>query len=346
MTTKIISIFSTTGLLVCLLTSCDSNPGKTKSEKIEYIVQEAVDDQQFVGNVLVADSGRIVYKKSYGKASAVSGVLNSDDTKFLIASLSKPFTATLILLLAEQNKIDLHDRITKYFPAVNTAISEITIHHLLTHTSGIREFITEEHAFEDQDLQHTGFNFKPGSDFEYSNSGYVLLKRIAEIVSGQPFSALINQMIFIPLHMTSSGVARDVTGIPGLAAGYKDATQHEAETINYSLEVVDGAGSLFSTAADLLKFSEGIHSEKFLSAPMHNRMFHQHVDEKFGYGWFLRERGGVWNVAYHKGDLPGYTTFLSRKTTANQTIILLCNAGGLDPGDMENDIARVLKAKK
>lgn len=79
---------------------------------------------------------------------------------------------------------------------------------------------------------------------------------------------------------------------------------------------------------------------------MRDLMFQQHVKEKFGYGWFLRERRGIWDVAYHKGDLPGYTSFLSKKTTSHQTIILLCNANSLDLSDLENDIARVLKAKE
>jgi len=234
MTTKIKSIFIPVGLLVCMLTSCNRNPGETKSEKIEYIMNEAVQEHQFVGNVLVVDSGRVVYKKSNGKANAALGISNSDSTKFLIASLSKPFTATLILKLIEEGTLNAADGLAKFFPtAKNTNLKKVTIHHLLTHTSGMKEFITKEHVFEENDLHNIEFNFDPGSDFEYSNSGYILLKKIAEISSGKTYTDLISQLIFTPLQMTSSGVARNIKTITDLAVGYKDATQNKPDTITF-----------------------------------------------------------------------------------------------------------------
>jgi CubicO group peptidase (beta-lactamase class C family) len=349
MTIRRKAIFMAIGslLLVSKLTSCETNPGKTKSEKIAYLVEKAAEQHQFIGNVLVVDKGRTVHKKSYGLANAQVGIPNGDSTKFLIASLSKPFTAILIVKLVEQGKLRLTDGLGKFFPhATSLKIKTVTIHHLLTHTSGIKEFITKEHVFEEADLNDIGFTFDSGSDFAYSNSGYVLLKRIAEISSGKTYSDLVNQLIFIPLHMTSSGVARNVKNIPNLAVGYKDATQQVPDTLTYSLEVVDGAGSLFSTASDMAKFSQGIYSQHFLSKSSSDLLFRQHVKAKYGYGWYLRERGGIWDVAYHKGDLAGFSSFLSRKTTTNQLILLLANAGGLDLADLENDIAKVLKTKE
>jgi hypothetical protein len=103
---------------------------------------------------------------------------------------------------------------------------------------------------------------------------------------------------------------------------------------------------LFSTTSDILKFHEGLHAQNFLSEPLRELLFRQHVKGRFGYGWFLRERGGVWDVSYHKGDLPGYTSFLSRREGANQMILLLANASGLDLADLENDISRVLGEKE
>jgi hypothetical protein len=144
--------------------------------------------------------------------------------------------------------------------------------------------------------------------------------------------------------MNSSDIARDLASVSNLAVGYIDASQREADTITYSLETIDGAESLFPTAKDMVKFSQGINSQDFLPKSLQALMFHQHVNQKFGYGWFLRERGGVWDVSYHKGDLPGYTSFLSRRTTGNQMILLLSNAGGLDLADIENDIAKILKS--
>ena len=330
-----------------IVTSCNTNPGKTKPEKIDYLVEKAYSDHEFVGNVLVVDNGQVIYKKSFGKANAESGKLNSDSTKFLLASLSKPFTAILILKLAEQGKLNLTDGLGKFFKTVrNLKAAKVTIHHLLTHTSGMKEFITEKREFIEEDLAQSGFKFDPGSDFDYSNSGYALLKEIAEISSGKPYEDLIKGLIFSPLKMTSSGVARNVDTIPNLAIGYTNTTQEQPDKINYSLKIVDGAGSLYTTTSDMVKFNQGLNSQKFLSKPMRELMFRQHVKEKFGYGWYLRERGGIWDVSYHKGNLPGYTSFLSRRTTTNQMILLLANAGSLDLADIENDIARVLKANE
>jgi CubicO group peptidase (beta-lactamase class C family) len=326
---------------------CKSNPGKTKPEKIEYLIDKAAEEHSFIGNVLVVDQGQVIYKKSVGQANMAAGLPNNDSTRFLLASLSKPFTAILILKLAEQGKLKVTDNLTTYFKTVrHNKASKVTIHHLLTHTSGMKEFISEKRLFVDADLAQIGFNFEPGANFEYCNSGYVLLAKIAEIASGKPYPDLINALIFSPLGMASSGVARQVDTIPNLAVGYQTAAQTQPAAITYSLAVVDGAGSLYSTAADLVKFNQGLNSDAFLSKRMRERMVHQHVKEKFGYGWYLRERGGIWDVSYHKGDLPGYTSFLSRRTQSNQLIVLLANAGGLDLADLENDISRVLKARE
>ncbi|MBD2703931.1 beta-lactamase family protein [Spirosoma sp. BT702] len=333
-------------LLVLFITSCNTNPGKTRQDKIAYLAEKAFNEHEFIGNVVVVDKGRVLYRKSFGKANAEAGKPNTDSTQFLIASLSKPFTAILILQLVERGKLKLTDELGTYFKTVrHSKVAKVTIHQLLTHTSGMKEFITEKRAFVEADLTQNGFDFEPGAAFAYLNSGYVLLTKIAEIASGKPYHTLINELIFSPLHMTSSGVARNLDSIPNLAIGYKTTAQEQPDTINYSLEVVDGAGSLFTTTSDLVKFNQGLYSEKFLTKRMRDLMVYQHVKEKFGYGWYLRERGGVWDVSYHKGDLPGYTSFLSRKTGSNQMIVLVANVGNLDLADLENDIAKVLKTK-
>lgn len=334
-------------LTIWCWSACNSNPGKTKEEKIDYLVKKAAAEHAFVGNVLVLDQGEVIYKKSIGKANVASGLPNSDSTRFLLASLSKPFTATLILKLVERGQLKLTDDLATYFKSIHqTKLSKVTLHHLLTHTSGMEEFISEKRPFTEADLAQTGLNFEPGADFEYCNSGYVLLAKIAEIASGKPYPTLVSELIFDPLHMTSSGVARQLDTIQNLAIGYQTTDQAAPAVIPYSLAIVDGAGSLYSTTADLARFNHGLNSEGFLSKRMRELMVHQHVQEKFGYGWYLRERGGVWDVSYHKGDLPGYTSFISRRSRSNQLIVLLANASGLDLADLENDISRILKAKE
>lgn len=203
------------------LIACKNNPGKNKPEKIAYLVQEAFEEKEFIGNVLVADRGNIVYKKSFGKADQQNSLPSNDTTKFLIASISKPITAILILRLADRGILKLDDTIIKYFPKADSQIGKISIHQLLTHTSGINEIVNEEENMDIASLIEKGTSkFEPGSDFEYSNSGYVLLKEIAEIATQKDYSELVKAEIFDPSDMTSSGIARNST-LTNLAKGYK-----------------------------------------------------------------------------------------------------------------------------
>jgi CubicO group peptidase (beta-lactamase class C family) len=333
-------------LLICLVfAACNTNPGKNTEEKIGYVVKKAYEDGDFTGSVLVTERGKVIYHNSLGMADAKGKRPITDSAKFLIGSLSKPFTAVLILQFVEQGKINPHDKIFKYFKSLTKAKSgNITIHQLLTHTSGIKEIISETHPFKESDLLNNAFNAEPGADFEYSNTGYVILKNIAEIASGKTYADLIKEQIFIPAGMNSSGVAHDLKLVSNLAVGYKTPSQAEPAVINYPLQIVDGAGSIYATATDLSKFDRALAEGKLLSAKSMDLMLQQHVKEKYGYGWYLRERGGVWDVSYHKGNLPGYTGFLSRQKTNDQAIIILANADNLDLADLEKDIAKILKA--
>jgi CubicO group peptidase (beta-lactamase class C family) len=130
-------------LLLCLAT-CKENPGKTKAERIDFLMQEFYADKEFIGSVLVADHGEIIYKRAFGNALQEKGIQNTDTTKFLIASVSKPITAILILRLVDQGSLKLDATIDKYFTNLSPEIGRISIHQLLTHTSGINEIVNEE----------------------------------------------------------------------------------------------------------------------------------------------------------------------------------------------------------
>jgi CubicO group peptidase (beta-lactamase class C family) len=248
-------------LFLATLLACSNNPGKNKDEKIDYLLQQAFDDNEFIGNVLVADQGRVVYKRSFGQKDHQSNVPCTDSTKFLVGSISKPITAILILRLVDRGLVKLHDSLNKYFAKVDSQIAKITIHHLLTHTSGIDEIITEEKNMDLETLLgEAKLRFQPGSDFEYSNSGYVLLKEIAEKATQQDFRDLVHEEIFVPANMTSSGVARH-SMVQALATGYEDPTQEKAVTIEFPFENIDGAGSIYSTVEDLYKLDRALYTE-------------------------------------------------------------------------------------
>jgi CubicO group peptidase (beta-lactamase class C family) len=330
-------------LLLTSLVACQTNPGKTKSEKIDYLVQKAFNDKEFIGNVFVADLGEVIYTKSFGKKDQENSIENTDTTKFLIASISKPITAILILRLVDRGILKLDDPLNTYFTKTNLQVGKITIHQLLTHTSGINEIIGKEENMDMPSLvEKATLKFEPGSDFEYSNSGYVLLKEIAEIATQKKYAELLQTEIFYPAGMTSSGVARS-SNLANLAKGYKDATQAEIVKLDFPIENVDGAGSVFSTVGDLYKLDRALYAESLLSTTMKEQMLKQHVAEKYSYGWFIRERGGIWDVYWHKGDLPGFTSFISRRVQKHQFIIILSNMENAGLSDLENGISKILK---
>ncbi|MEO0331598.1 MAG: serine hydrolase domain-containing protein [Bacteroidota bacterium] len=245
-----------------LLIGCNSNPGKTPEERINYVVNQAFERGDFIGSVLVANKGEVIYHKNLGMADAKRGIPIGDSTKFLLASVSKPITAILILQLVDQGKIELGDPLGNFFSiGNNTQASKVTVHQLLTHTSGIEELISEDHAFEGADLEQASFSFEPGSDFEYSSTGYVILKEIAERSSGKGFENLIEQICKLA-QMNSSGVTKDVHQSSDMAIGYKATDQAELVEIGYPLKIVDGAGSLYATANDLFKLDRALYTEK------------------------------------------------------------------------------------
>lgn len=309
-------------------------------------MKEAFDDKEFIGNVLVADKGKIIYNKSFGKSDHHNNVACTNTTKFLIGSLSKPITAILILRLAGQGILKLDDPISKYFTKLDGATANITIHQLLTHTSGISEILTEEKNMNLAALiGRAELRFEPGSAFEYSNSGYVILKEIAEISTQKDFAELVSKEIFLPTNMTSSGVARN-SNLTTLATGYKDPSQMEVMTIDFPLENIDGAGSIYATVEDLYKLDRILYTDSLLSNEMKDKMLKQHVPGDYSYGWFVRERGGIWDVYWHRGSLPGFTSFISRRIQKNQFIILLSNANDLELNKIENGISKILKIEK
>jgi CubicO group peptidase (beta-lactamase class C family) len=307
------------------------------------VVREYIKDNGFTGTVLVADKGEIIYNQSFGDSDHQSNTRNSDTTRFLIGSVSKPLTAILVLKLVAAGKLKFDDTIGNYFPQSDPSVAAITIHQLLTHTSGIGEIINKEN---DMDLDALINNAKLSSDkhndFEYSNSGYVILKEIAERVTAKDYRDLLEEEVFGPARMKSSGVASE--NMDMIAKGYEDAHQNKIVSLDFPIQNVNGAGSIYSTTRDLYKLDSVLYTDVLLASDIKSQMLKQHVPEKYSYGWFVRERGGVWDVYWHSGDLPGFHSFMSRRVEKKQLIVILSNAEGGDLSDLENSISRILKS--
>lgn len=330
-------------LIAIMMLACKQNPGRDTREKISYIVDSYAADSKFVGNVLVAISDSIIYEGSKGFSDAASGKLNTDSTRFLIASLSKPLTAVMILRLIEKKVIQLDDRLGQYFNVKHPDMAKVTIHQLLTHTSGISDFIGKAPRTNLEDeLNQSSAAFNARQGFKYANSGYVLLTAIAGKATGKTYHELMTEQVFSIAGMKHSGVARqNVKGI--IALGYTSAAQSTATFADFPLENVDGAGSVYATTKDLFAFDNALRTGKLLSKESLQKMFSQQVFERYGYGWYVRERGGQWDTYWQQGNLQGYTSYMSRNIRSNKLIVVLSNAENIDLSELERDISKVLK---
>ena len=327
------------------------------SERIETLLKRYQELGLFNGSVLVADGGQVVLKKGYGLANMEWNIPNTADTKFRLGSITKQFTATLIMQLVEQGKIDLKAPVTRYLPNYPARTGDkVTIHQLLNHTSGIVGY-TETPAFGTtirnpysptaflQFFSKLDLLFEPGTKFSYSNSGYFLLGVILEQVTGQPYEKLLRERIFAPLGMNDSGYDSTRPLLSKRAAGYDK--QFDGSYVNTSyldMSQPYAAGSLYSTAEDLYRWDQSFYTEKILSAKSKELMFTPGLSD-YGYGWGIRKKDGITTIS-HGGGINGFNTNITRYPEAKRVIVLLNNTGGAPLGPMTDAISAILDGKE
>lgn len=288
---------------------------------------------RFSGSVLVARGGRIILRRGYGMANYELGASNIPETKFRLGSITKQFTAMAILQLEVRGRLKVADTVETFFPGYPQG-DRITIHHLLTHTSGIpnmTEFpdyaatmalpttVLETVArFKDRPL-----DFQPGERFSYSNSGYVLLGAIIEKVTGRPYEEFVRETIFRPLGMDDTGVDHAATVLKGRASGYEFADDLMINAPCIDMSVPHAAGALYSTVDDLYKWDRALYTEKLVPRAVLDRMFTPFKDG-YAYGWSIGSFAGHRNIR-HGGGINGFTTDISRFPDDDACIIVLNN---------------------
>jgi CubicO group peptidase (beta-lactamase class C family) len=231
--------------------------------KVDELVHAYEQKNQFMGSVLVAKSGRVFVKKGYGMANLEVGVPNSPKTKFRIGSITKQFTATAILQLAAAGKLSVDDKISKYIPDSPATWNNITIHHLLTHTSGIFDYTHSPEYREGMRrtwtpletlalVRNKPLDFEPGSKFSYSSSGYIALGYIVEKVSGEKYEDYLKKHIFDLLDMNDTGYDHEAAIIEHRAGGYTPVPGGKLQNAEYiDMSRPFAAGALYSTVEDL-----------------------------------------------------------------------------------------------
>ena len=302
--------------VICLLYGCDSS-GNSNQEitKKKADISESIDAYfrkvpNFSGNVLIAQKGEVVYNQSYGYADREFKILNDENTRFKIASITKPFTAMAMLKLVEEGKLSLTDSVGQFLSDVPLEWKSLNIHQLLTHTSGL---IHTWDVLEDSILMFQKENFKntlewyfekplqfePGSSFDYSGVGYLLLAAIIESVTNTTYDQYLKQVIFEPLSMNDTGAADPESIINNLAKGYVIDSTGIRNAANFYIPILTGGGHLYSTASDLLKWDRALAECSILSEEMTGSMYTP-VLENYGYGWNITKNDSL-NMVYHHG---------------------------------------------
>src|SRR5438876_391361 len=315
-----------------------------KASKIDQLISLYNRYGQFNGSALVADNGRVIYKKGFGLANMEWNIPNAPDTKFRLGSITKQFTATLILQLVEQGKIKLDGKLSDYLPDYRKDTgAKVTIHNLLSHTSGVPSYTSlpgffanvSRNPFAVDDFMKKyasgDLEFEPGTKFVYSNSGYFLLGAIIEKVTGKPYEQVLKQNIFDPLGMKDSGYDHWETILSKRAIGYTQ-TPRGYETAPYlDMSIPYAAGSLYSTVEDLYLWDQALYGEKILSAKSKELMFRPNLNN-YGYGFVMTKatlapptKLAV-PVIQHNGGINGFSTTIVRMVDDKRLIVLLDNA--------------------
>ena len=265
-----------TSLSVMLLISTAAI-GQSKSDDIDALLDQYLSYGKFNGSALVAKDGEVILKKGYGMANMEWDIPNSPNTKHRLGSITKQFTAMLILQLASDGKLDLQAPITTYLPEYpKTTGDQITTHHLLTHTAGIPNYTSFPKFFEEDSrdpyspeeftkkFQDMELEFTPGERFNYSNSGYFLLGLLVEKLSGKTYEEMLTEHIFSPLGMKDSGFDHHSNILKNRATGYE---KNGSEFINapyLDMSIPYAAGSLYSTVEDLYLWDQALYTNKLL----------------------------------------------------------------------------------
>ncbi|MEO7536325.1 MAG: serine hydrolase [Ferruginibacter sp.] len=302
---------------------------KPISKKLDELLNAYCKVNKFNGTVLVSKKGEILLEKGYGIKNAQRQTLNDANSIFQIYSITKTFTSTVILKLAELKKLSLSDKLSKFYPDFPKGDS-ITIENLLTHTSGIYDY-THGNNMPDQTeksfitfIKTKPLDFSPGTNWNYSNSGYWLLGFIIKKVSGMFYEDAVKKYIFSPLQMTHSGFNfRDLTG-KNKTTGYEIFSDEiKKEAAIYDPPGPFAAGAIYSTVEDLYKYHKGLQTFKIINKETLNKAYTP-LKNNYGYGWMINSFEGK-KIVSHSGGAAGYRSNFARMPKDNICVILLNN---------------------
>lgn len=336
----------------------------SKEEIIDRIANEAVSSGKAAGiQVAFFSEGGEVFSKAYGKSNIEHDVSMATDSVIRIGSVTKQFTAAGILLLAEDGKLALEDKISKYFIGFPRG-EEVSIRQLLNHTSGIRNF-TDDNAMPAEVfragastndmvklIEALGYSFDPGTFYEYTNSGYYLAGVIIEKASGRAYRDFVHERLLIPAGMSSTAVDVNEEIVPHRTQGYvRDSSGHYRNADYDHMSVPFSAGAIRSTAADLLKWNRALHGGWVLAAKSYKEMItpsrrpifkRRDMQSQYALGLKMHPKFGRAAI-YHDGVISGFRAELYFFPESGESAVMLTNTGGFSLGD---DFPRIVVGDK
>ncbi len=332
--------------------------GAALEKKVDELLTVHMKGMNFTGTVLLAAAGKPLLVKGYGDANIEWQIPNGAQTRFRIGSITKQFTSMLIMLLREQGKVKLEDSVCAFVTPCPETWKPVTIHHLLTHTSGIPTYTgiaswreanmvpkTVDQIiaiFRDLPLQWT-----PGENFAYNNSGYFLLGAVIEKVAGKKYEQALQDMILTPLRMTDTGYDWSHTIMPRRASGYtmRDGVRANAPALD--MQQPYAAGAMYSTVEDLLKWDQALYTDTLLPEASRKIMWTP-FKNNYAYGWVTMpasaETFGHRRVT-HGGGINGFSSVIIRIPDTNVTAIVLSNSDAVNAGAVGRELLGIYYGK-
>lgn len=324
--------------------------------KIEEYLDLYTELWAFSGSIAAVKNGEILFEKAYGYANIEHKVKNTVQTKHRIWSITKQFTAAAVLILEERGLLRVEDSFKKYFPDLGDLDPRITIHHLLTHTSGIfnysnlpnshKTFQRSYHEKTDLIKFFTSkpLDFEPGTKYNYSNTGYYLLGMLIEKLSGKTYSEFLNENIFQPLEMLNTGVDDEKKIVENKASGYYLNNNDLIHCSYINMKLILSSGAMYSTVKDLLIWDQALNSDKLLSRESIEKM-NTPYKNNYGYGVGINMNGSR-KVVNHNGGCEGFLAEIHRYIEDDFAVVVLSNYGFTAVNKLCKDIAAISFGEK
>lgn len=347
-------------LVAFCFASCRAAEGQSEQNaalvaRMGQVVVPYVTDNSFMGSILVARGKEILLNKGYGKANLDWDISNAPDVRFRIGSITKQFTAVLVLLLQQDGKLNVNDPVSKYLPDAPASWKHIKLVNLLGHTSGIPDFTddprsvtwsmsTHTPAEEVNFIRDKPLDFEPGSKFSYSSSNYILLGYILERVTGISYGQLLRERLIIPLGLSNTGMDADDLILHKRASGYLVGIKGLVYARSESMSVPYAAGGMYSTTGDLLKWEHALFGHKVLSDAS-LKLLTTPGKGDYGFGLFIVKSKGV-TVIFHNGGDAGFSARLAYVPERRIAVIVLGNVATGSPQAMGDDLMQLALGRK